>query len=189
MNKELTEYNKKRNFEKTKEPKGQNGLAQKDNLRFVVQYHIATRAHFDFRLEYRGVLLSWAVPKGPSFNPLDKRLAVMVEDHPLEYRNFEGVIPKGNYGAGTVMIWDEGYYAPLTTFENVQNSGSIKFVLSGKRLKGGWALVKVKRTENQKDNNWLLIKENDMYAKPDAGISEYKTSVRSGKTTEEIEKE
>ena len=186
MSEKLAEYKNKRNFEKTNEPDGSKDLKREKNLRFVIQYHIATRAHFDFRLEYRGVLLSWAIPKGPSFNPQDKRLAVMVEDHPLEYRNFEGIIEKGNYGAGTVMIWDEGYYAPLADFDRGLVDGDLKFVLSGKRLNGGWALVKIKKAESQKDNNWLLVKENDIYAKTDAGILGFTTSIRTGRTMEEI---
>lgn len=161
-------------------------LKEKGSLHFVVQYHIATRVHFDFRLEYNGVLLSFAVPKGPSLNPQDKRLAVMVEDHPIKYRNFEGTIPKGNYGAGTVIIWDEGYYMPLADFDKGLNDGSLKFILSGKRLQGSFALIKIKNAANKNKNNWLLIKENDIYAKSDSGISDFITSVRTNRTVQHI---
>jgi bifunctional non-homologous end joining protein LigD len=130
----LKEYNLKRNFEKTKEPEGRPEFSE-DGLRFVVHHHLATRDHYDLRLEWNGVLLSWAVPKGPSYNPKDKRLAVRVEDHPLEYRNFEGTIPKGEYGGGVVMIWDEGYWEPDVNVEDGLIDGMLKFCLKGKRLK------------------------------------------------------
>lgn len=166
----LEEYNKKRNFNSTAEPKG---ATKKNNaaLRFVIQRHAATRLHYDFRLEMQGVLKSWAVPKGPSLNPTDKRLAMMVEDHPIDYRTFEGTIPKGNYGAGEVEIWDEGEYEPLQKNENAKdetillnelNAGSLKFILKGKKVKGEFALVKIKNPKD--DNAWLLIKHNDQYA-------------------------
>ncbi|TDS09742.1 DNA ligase D [Sphingobacterium paludis] len=166
----LEKYNQKRNFEKTKEPKGAlSGKGKK--LRFVVQRHHASRLHYDFRLEMEGVLKSWAVPKGPSLDPKDKRLAVMVEDHPLSYRTFEGEIPKGNYGFGTVSIFDEGYYTALERGEGEQEllealeKGSIKIVLQGKKLKGEFALVRIKNP--QEDNAWLLIKHQDKYAMAD----------------------
>ena len=113
---ELADYNRKRNFEKTTEPGGETAESKED-LRFVVQHHLARKDHYDFRLEHGGVLLSWAVPKGPSYNTRDKRLAIQVEDHPLEYRNFEGTIPKGEYGGGVVMLWDEGFWEPLGSVE------------------------------------------------------------------------
>lgn len=174
----LSIYNKKRNFKKTKEPKGE---IKKSNgkLRFVVQHHSARKDHYDFRLEYDGVLISFAVPKGPSYNTKDKRLAVHVEDHPLSYRNFEGVIPKGEYGGGIVMLWDKGYYTPKNDFKSGLKSGSLKFSLSGKRLKGDWALIKFK------DDNWLLIKENDSICLYE-DINVYDTSIKSGRTMEEI---
>jgi bifunctional non-homologous end joining protein LigD len=165
----LTLYNKKRNFKETAEPEGKVKKSV-SKLSFVVQRHKASRLHYDFRLELDGVLKSWAVPKGPSLNPKDKRLAMMVEDHPYDYKNFAGEIPEGNYGAGIVEIWDEG------TYNDIENSskdiavkklraglkaGNLKFQLFGKKLKGEFALVKLKTTE---DNSWLLIKHNDDYA-------------------------
>lgn len=175
----LKEYNQKRNFEKTKEPKGKKETSKK-KLRFVVQHHQARKDHYDFRLELKGTLKSWAVPKGPSYNIKDKRLAVKVEDHPLEYRNFEGTIPKGQYGGGTVMLWDEGYWEPLGNAIDDLKKGSIKFELFGKRLKGKWTLI------HYKDDNWLLIKETDS-AIMFSDISKYDTSIRSGRTMKEIE--
>ncbi|KGE15114.1 DNA ligase D [Sphingobacterium deserti] len=166
----LEKYNQKRNFEKTKEPKGTlSGKGKK--LRFVVQRHHASRLHYDFRLEMAGVLKSWAVPKGPSLDPKDKRLAVMVEDHPLSYRTFEGEIPKGNYGFGTVSIFDEGFYTPLENTDGERElldaleKGSVKIVLQGKKLKGEFALVRIKNPQD--DNAWLLIKHKDKYAVDD----------------------
>ncbi|HTN21165.1 MAG TPA: DNA ligase D [Pelobium sp.] len=164
----LEKYNKKRDFTATKEPKGAKNASAK-KLRFVVQRHHASHLHYDFRLELDGVLKSWAVPKGPSLNPKDKRLAMMVEDHPYSYKDFEGEIPKGNYGAGTVSIFDEGFYQSLTKTrkDDVKNleeglkSGNLKFELKGKILKGEFALVKLKNAEQ---NAWLLIKHNDEYA-------------------------
>ncbi len=190
MPKGLNEYTRKRDFEKTGEPEGIAGNSS-ERLRFVVQHHLASRDHFDFRLEWNGVLLSWAVPKGPSYSTSDKRLAVRVEDHPLEYRNFEGAIPKGEYGGGVVMLWDEGYWEPQSDVEEGLGKGSLKFVLKGRRLKGKWALVRLKaRTEREKEKaeiNWLLLKEKDDLAKTTDGISEFATSVRTGRTMEEIE--
>jgi bifunctional non-homologous end joining protein LigD len=167
----LTTYHKKRKFNETPEPKGQVQKAKNRPLHFVVQKHEATRLHYDFRLEHKGVLLSWAVPKGPSLNRNDKRLAMMVEDHPIDYMKFEGTIPKKNYGAGTVMVWDFGNYLALGA-KNVSESekiistglhkGEIKFVLNGKKLKGGFVLVRTKGFGG-KENSWLLIKEKDEY--------------------------
>ena len=172
MNK-LSKYNEKRDFNKTKEPSGKIEKSSK-RLRFVVQHHIARKDHYDLRLEKNGVMISFAVPKGPSYNPKDKRLAVHVEDHPISYNKFEGVIPKGEYGAGTVMIWDKGYYT-LIEF----NKDYIKFKLNGKRLKGIWTLVRFK------DENFLLIKEDDgEFLFKD--INEFNTSIKSGKTMDEI---
>lgn len=180
MKKDLALYNKKRDFNKTSEPKGKKEGSKK-KLRFVVQYHLARKDHYDLRLEWNGVMKSWAVPKGPSYNQKDKRLAILVEDHPLSYRNFEGTIPKGEYGGGTVMIFDEGYYEPLGNFERDFKEGSIKFELKGKRLKGVWTLVYFK------EDNWLLIKEDDEYLEY-MNINVLDTSIRSGRTMEEIEK-
>jgi bifunctional non-homologous end joining protein LigD len=186
MTEKLEAYHRKRDFEKTGEPEG--ALTPPDgSLRFVVQRHLARRDHYDFRLEWAGVLLSWAVPNGPSFDTRDRRLAVKVEDHPLEYRNFEGVIPKGEYGGGVVMLWDEGTWEPRVNVDDGLKSGSLKLNLTGRRLKGGWALVRMKGKEGETKENWLLIKEKDAYAGEDDGISEYTTSVRTGRTVSEIE--
>lgn len=165
----LNTYQQKRDFDKTKEPKGDETRKRSaKRLRFVVQRHHASRLHYDFRLEIDGVLKSWAIPKGPSLHPKDKRLAVMVEDHPLSYRTFEGEIPKGSYGFGTVTIFDEGYYTPLEKSHGEKEllaeleSGSIKIVLHGKKLKGEFALVRMKQAQD--DNAWLLLKHKDRYA-------------------------
>ena len=175
----LSEYNKKRNFNKTKEPIGKNSKRAK-KLRFCIQHHIARKDHYDLRLEWNGVLISWAVPKGPSYNPKDKRLAIMVEDHPLDYRNFEGSIPKGEYGGGTVMLWDKGYWEPIKGYKPNFKKGPIKFILKGSRLKGMWTLVKLKS-----DNNWLLIKDEDEHHLYD-DINEFNTSIKTNRTIEEI---
>ena len=184
MARKLEEYQKKRDADKTPEPKGKVFESGKQ-LAYVVQHHIATRDHYDFRLEWDGVLLSWAVPKGPSYNTKDKRLAIQVEDHPLEYKDFEGTIPKGEYGGGTVMLWDEGEWEPQEDIEKGLKEGSLKIILKGSRLKGKWALVRLKQEKDDK-KNWLLIKEKDKYAMDNDGISEYKTSVRTNRTMKEI---
>lgn len=166
----LHKYKQKRNFKDTPEP-SENGNQKKGALKFVVQRHDASRLHYDFRLEMEGVLKSWAVPKGPSLDPQDKRLAMMVEDHPFAYRNFEGIIPEGNYGAGIVEIWDEGTYHSLDSKDRKESEesllqqlekGSLKFVLQGEKLKGEFALVKMNRPDAE--NAWLLIKHNDEHA-------------------------
>ena len=154
---ELSEYSKKRNFSKTSEPKPKKETVKK--FRFVIQRHKARATHFDLRLEHKGVLLSWAVPKGLSISPNEKRLAVMVEDHPVDYINFEGIIPKGNYGAGTVDIFDKGTYVQVYDFDKGLKKGHLKFFLNGDKLKGEWSLVKI----DQK--NWLVIKSKDEFAK------------------------
>lgn len=165
----LKDYHKKRKFDETSEPKGKTKKS-KNKLIFVVQRHAATRLHYDFRLEMEGVLKSWAVPKGPSLDPKDKRLAMMVEDHPYDYKDFEGNIPEGNYGAGQVEVWDSGTYEPIEETTNSSDEkellkelreGSLKFILHGKKLKGEFALVKMKNSE---ENAWLLIKHKDEYA-------------------------
>lgn len=164
----LKDYNEKRKFDETSEPKGKSKKS-KDKLIFVIQRHAASRLHYDFRLEMEGVLKSWAVPKGPSLNPKDKRLAMMVEDHPYDYKDFEGNIPEGNYGAGQVEIWDSGTYEPIEDSKlshekemlKQLKDGSLKFILNGKKLKGEFALVKMKNAEN---NAWLLIKHQDDFA-------------------------
>ena len=188
MSKGLEEYSQKRNFKNTTEPEGGTEESE-EHLRFVIQHHVASRDHFDFRLEWNGTLLSWAVPKGPSYNTRDRRLAVQVEDHPLEYRNFEGTIPKGEYGGGVVMLWDEGYWEPqegIDVDEGLKN-GSLKFILTGRRLKGKWALIRMKTKDGGVENNWLLLKEKDSYAKASEGASEFTVSIRTGRTMAEIE--
>lgn len=172
----LRDYNAKRDFSKTAEPKG--GSASSGDRRFVVQLHYATRTHYDFRLEFDGVLVSWAVPKGPSYNPKDKRLAVRTEDHPMDYKDFEGTIPKGQYGGGTVLVWDRGTWQEQEDFAKGLEAGSIKIILHGERLQGKWALVRMKTKEKQE--NWLLIKERDERAREEAGIEAWTTSVISG---------
>ena len=190
----LSLYKKKRSFTKTPEPEGGKSTS-KNQLVFVVQKHDASHLHYDFRLEMEGVLKSWAIPKGPSLNPEDKRLAMMVEDHPFDYRTFEGIIPEGNYGAGTVIVWDEGTYEPLENpstnkKENEKNllrqlhAGSLKFVMHGKKLKGEFALVK---TAYRGENSWLLIKHRDDYASAE-DITKKDKSVTSKKTLEQVEK-
>lgn len=186
----LTVYRKKRRFNQTPEPSG--GKSAGPALKFVVQKHAASHLHYDFRLEMDGVLKSWAVPKGPSLNPGDKRLAMMVEDHPYDYRSFEGIIPSGNYGAGTVIVWDEGTYEALEMkgTKNEQEkyllkqlkAGSVKIVMQGKKLKGEFALVKIKGKE---DNAWLLIKHRDKFA-TETDVTKKDKSVVSGKTLEKI---
>jgi bifunctional non-homologous end joining protein LigD len=183
---ELKEYNRKRNFEKTGEPEGKPEKPE-ERLKFVIQHHIARRDHFDFRLEWDGTLLSWAVPKGPSYNTRDKRLAMQVEDHPLEYRNFEGTIPKGEYGGGVVMLWDEGFWEPQADVEEGLRTGSLKFVLKGRRLKGKWALIRIRAKAGETGNNWLLLKEKDDCARAEDGISGFTTSIRTGRSMAEIE--
>ena len=186
----LSTYRKKRSFNVTSEPQG--GVGDLTVLRFVVQKHEASRLHYDFRLEMGGVLKSWAIPKGPSLNPEHKRLAMMVEDHPVDYRNFEGTIPEGNYGAGTVIIWDEGIFEPLEPRGSKKSdeklllkalkAGSLKFTLLGHKLKGEFALVKLKNAEN---NSWLLIKHRDEYAS-EADVTQKDKSVISKKTIKQM---
>lgn len=186
MSSQLKEYNRKRDFKKTDEPSGQITKAKSKQLKFVVQHHLARADHYDFRLEWDGVLLSWAVPKGPSYESKDKRLAIHVEDHPYDYRDFEGTIPKGEYGGGTVMVWDQGTWIPHVDVEKGLKDGSLKFELKGERLKGSWALVHIKPRKNEKDNNWLLIKERDDY-EGSADIKDFTTSVKTGRSMEEID--
>ena len=175
----LREYRRKRDFGRTPEPAGSAPARRvKRKPSFVIQKHAARRLHYDFRLELEGVLMSWAVPKGPSLDPAVKRLAVHVEDHPLEYGSFEGVIPRGEYGGGTVMLWDSGWWEPLGDAAAGYAKGDLKFVLHGEKLRGKWALVRMKsRREGEKGDNWLLIKEQDGEARPgsDAAIVERET--------------
>lgn len=166
----LNRYAQKRDFSSTTEPKGKLEKP-KSELIFVVQKHAASHLHYDFRLEMDGVLKSWAIPKGPSMNPADKRLAIMVEDHPYAYKDFEGVIPEGNYGAGKVIVWDNGTYsltdenqdktAISTVFKSSLDEGHLSFILNGKKLKGEFSLVRLKIKQK---NAWLLIKKNDEFA-------------------------
>jgi bifunctional non-homologous end joining protein LigD len=180
----LNEYRRKRQFNETPEPSGGRKSGRRGQTRFVVQKHDATNLHYDFRLEIDGVLASWAVPKGPSLNPGDKRLAMATEDHPLEYRDFEGVIPEGHYGAGTVMVWDQGTYDSEdgTPAREQLARGEIKVVLHGEKLRGGFVLVRMGA------KRWLLIKHKDDFAdrKWDSGRPELGRSVLSGRTLEEI---
>ncbi|MGH7825346.1 MAG: DNA polymerase ligase N-terminal domain-containing protein [Candidatus Binatia bacterium] len=155
----LAEYNRKRRFDTTPEPAGTMGRGRKQGLGFVIQKHRASRLHYDFRLEHEGVMLSWAVPKGPSLDPSNKRFAMQTEEHPIEYNQFEGVIPEGEYGAGTVMIWDRGTWAPeVEDVARALEKGDLKFRLYGKKLHGSWVLVRMR------ERQWLLIKHRDKTA-------------------------
>jgi bifunctional non-homologous end joining protein LigD len=192
----LSLYKKKRHFNETPEPEGKE-KSSASSLRFVIQKHDASHLHYDLRLEMEGVLKSWAVPKGPSLNPEDKRLAMMVEDHPYDYRNFEGIIPEGNYGAGTVIVWDEGTYEPLdgeglSVKEQEKmllkqlRAGSLKFIMQGKKLKGEFTLFKLRREGDEK--SWILLKKNDKHAS-DTDIRLKNKSIKSGKTLAQVAKE
>ncbi|HKT61362.1 MAG TPA: DNA polymerase ligase N-terminal domain-containing protein [Gemmatimonadales bacterium] len=191
--KRLAEYRGKRDFTRTAEPRG-GRRKRAAKLAYVIQKHAASHLHFDLRLELDGVMKSWAVPKGPSLDPAVKRLAMQVEDHPIEYNRFEGTIPKGEYGGGTVMIWDRGTYeyggdedidAEAGLREGYQR-GDFKFVLHGKRLKGSWVLVRTRRGDPRRAQ-WLLIKHRDEFAEPDSEVvEEYQTSAATGRTMEEI---
>ncbi len=155
----LAEYNRKRRFGVTPEPAGKMGPAKKEQLEFVIQKHRASRLHYDFRLEHDGVMLSWSVPKGPSLDPSVRRLAMQTEDHPIEYNQFEGVIPEGEYGGGTVMIWDRGAWElEVEDVDRALEKGDLKFKLYGKKLHGSWALVRMR------ERQWLLIKHRDKHA-------------------------
>ena len=189
----LKEYRAKRKFDKTSEPFGE---AARDGNQpiFVIQKHEASRLHYDFRLEVEGVLKSWAVPKGPSTDPDEKRLAVQTEDHPLEYADFEGIIPQEEYGGGTVEVWDAGTYRNLkenkpkgkmSMLESLEN-GIVSVFLEGKKLKGGYTLIRLKNDEK----NWLLFKMKDKYVDKDRDpVKDLPESVLSGKTIEQISKE
>lgn len=189
---QLVEYRRKRDFTRTAEPKG--GTAEREQkLAFVIQKHAASHLHYDLRLELDGVMKSWAVPKGPSLDPSVKRLAMEVEDHPIEYNKFEGTIPQGEYGGGTVMLWDRGTYSyggseaeGLEGLRRGYTRGDLKFVLNGKRLQGSWVLVRMRRDRPGKPQ-WLLIKHRDEYAIPDSDVAaDNQTSVATGRSMEEI---
>jgi bifunctional non-homologous end joining protein LigD len=191
----LKKYEEKRDFTKTAEPGPEGGSPDKGPLRFVVQQHAARRLHYDVRLELDGVLLSWAVPKGPSYNPADKHLAVHVEDHPFDYRNFEGQIPKGQYGGGEVIVWDEGFYSPddkgVLSFDNREEAqkrmradlkkGKLSITFRGHKLTGSWTIVKT-----SKDDDWLMIKHRDGTERDDFDVTSLNRSVKTGRTVEDI---
>ena len=201
---QLAEYRRKRDFTRTAEPAGSPGAAAKtvsarhaasarrkkaSKLRFVVQKHAASHLHFDFRLELDGVMKSWAVPKGPSYDPSVRRLAMEVEDHPIEYNTFEGIIPQGEYGGGTVMLWDRGTYdaedgGGEASLRDGYDRGDLKFALHGERLRGGWVLVRMKRPGRPQ---WLLIKHRDEFARSGRDVvDEVTTSVVTGRSMEQI---
>jgi bifunctional non-homologous end joining protein LigD len=190
--KELAEYRRKRDFTQTAEPKGGRARRTKQ-LAFVIQKHAASSLHYDLRLELDGVMKSWAVPKGPSLDPSVKRLAMQVEDHPIEYNEFEGTIPAGEYGGGTVMIWDRGTYEyggdgadPVEDLRRGYEKGDFKFVLHGDRLGGSWVLVRTRRGDAKRPQ-WLLIKHRDEFAEPGSDVTaEYTTSAATGRTMDEI---
>jgi bifunctional non-homologous end joining protein LigD len=187
----LKKYRAKRDFTKTAEPSGSAAVRPAEHLRFVIQKHAASHLHYDLRLELDGVFKSWAVTKGPSVDPADKRLAVEVEDHPLDYGDFEGTIPKGEYGGGTVQLWDRGFWAPegdKSPQKGLQD-GDLKFVLAGTRLQGSWVLVRIKHNRGRETRtNWLLIKHKDEYAKPGGTekLLASDKSVASGRTMAQI---
>jgi bifunctional non-homologous end joining protein LigD len=189
----LAEYRQKRDFTRTAEPPGGRRKAA-SKLAYVIQKHAASHLHFDLRLELDGVMKSWAVPKGPSLDPAVKRLAMEVEDHPIEYNKFEGTIPQGEYGGGTVMLWDRGTYTyggsddvdPLDALRQGYAKGDFKFELRGKRLHGSWVLVRTRRGDPRRAQ-WLLIKHRDEAAEPGSEVvEEYQTSVATGRTMDQI---
>jgi bifunctional non-homologous end joining protein LigD len=183
----LREYRKKRDFTRTREPRGKVGARHKEPI-FVIQKHAASHLHYDFRLEFDGVLKSWAVPKGPDTDPSQKRLAMQVEDHPIEYGNFEGVIPQGEYGGGTVMLWDRGTWEPLDDAQKGYREGRLKFILHGEKLQGGWMLVrKGGRHAAPDERHWFLFKERDQHAGGTKAITErWPLSVATGRDLDAI---
>src|SRR5213080_4570609 len=184
----LSLYQQKRDFTKTAEPSGRAKISPADYARFVIQKHAATRLHYDLRLEVDGVFKSWAVTKGPSLDPSDKRLAVEVEDHPLDYGDFEGTIPKGQYGGGTVLLWDRGYWESDDP-ERGFKKGDLKFTLHGDKLHGSWVLVRMRNDRTGgKRTNWLWIKHRDEYAKEGKAnnVLDADRSVASGRAMTQI---
>src|SRR5437867_2042066 len=184
----LEEYKRKRDFSKTPEPPPKVAKKKARELFFCVQKHLASHLHYDLRLEHNGVLLSWAVPKGPSLNPKDKRLAMRVEDHPFDYGEFEGVIPEG-YGAGIVLLWDRGTWQPEPGFEDVGRAlakGELKFRLDGVKLKGSWVMVRTGRTDAGESRTWLLIKHRDEWAGDVDVAGSFPMSVKSDGDFEDI---
>jgi bifunctional non-homologous end joining protein LigD len=184
----LAAYVAKRDFSKTAEPPGKAARQKSGPLLFAVQKHAASTLHFDFRLEWDGVLLSWAVTKGPSADPSAKRLAVRTEDHPADYSDFEGTIPEDEYGGGTVMLWDQGYWKPKNDVDRGLKEGKLKFSLTGERMKGGWTLVRMQGKSGEKHENWLLIKERDAFQEPDEDslTERYTRSVSTARSMDEI---
>lgn len=183
----LTQYRHKRDFTKTTEPRGKK--AGKTGYNFVVQKHAARRLHYDFRLEMGSVLKSWAVTKGPSLVPSEKRLAVQVEDHPLDYGGFEGTIPEGQYGGGTVIIWDRGRWQPIGDAQKGYDKGHLDFELSGEKLRGRWHLVRLKKKMKDRSESWLLIKGDDGEARNESDpdiLEERPESVKTGHLLEEV---
>jgi bifunctional non-homologous end joining protein LigD len=182
----LREYQRKRNFRRTSEPAAK--VAKGKRWSYVIQKHAASHLHYDFRLELDGVLKSWAVPKGPSLDPSVKRLAMHVEDHPVKYGDFEGIIPEGEYGGGTVMLWDRGVWEPVGDPHESYRRGRFKFRLHGEKLQGGWMLIKRSRSSSGKDNEWFLFKEKDEAAQPSNGnvVEEQPLSVKSGRDMDQI---
>src|SRR3954466_11056009 len=186
----LQNYNAKRDFKITPEPRGKLGASKPGALRYLIQKHAASHLHYDFRLELNGVLLSWAVPKGPSLDPADKRLAMHTEDHPIEYGNFEGTIPRGQYGGGTVMLWDQGTWTPLGDPVASYKKGHLKFELRGKKLTGRWALIRTRSDRyGGKAEAWLLVKDGDKAAKRGSAakiVDALPDSVVTGRSIDEI---
>src|SRR5712691_2115513 len=185
----LKEYRRKRRFDVTSEPAGQEkSQAKKPKaLGYVIQKHRATALHYDFRLEWNGVLLSWAVPKGPSLDPSVKRMAMQVEDHPIEYAKFEGIIPAGEYGGGTVMVWDKGTWIPESPdVDAALKKGDLKFTLRGKKLKDSWVLVRLRQRPGESRASWLLIKHRDAHASTEDITEKEPRSVVSGRLLVEI---
>lgn len=187
--KKLAAYQAKRDFGKTAEPRGTTKIRKAEYPRFVIHKHAARRLHYDLRLEHEGVFKSWAVTKGPSLDPTDKRLAIEVEDHPLDYGDFEGTIPAGEYGGGTMMLWDRGFWMPEGDgdIDKALRTGDLKLTLAGQKLRGSWVLVRMRHDRDRgKRNSWLLIKHRDGYEREGDVVLAEDRSVASGRTMEQI---